>query len=88
LDTWGCITTIVENGKKALEEVKKQDFDIVLMDVQMPEMNGFEATLAIRSLKDRKKSNIPVIAVTANSLDGIHERYLESGMNDYILKPF
>lgn len=88
LDAWGCITTIVENGKRALEEVKKQDFDIVLMDVQMPEMNGFEATQAIRGLSDKQKASLPIIAVTANSLDGISERYTESGMNDYILKPF
>jgi PAS domain S-box-containing protein len=88
LEAWGCTTTIVDNGKKAVEAVKNNDFDLILMDVQMPEMNGFEATEVIRSLPDKRKATLPIIAVTANSLKGINERYISSGMNDYILKPF
>lgn len=88
LKNWGCKTTIVDTGKKAVQAVKSKSFDLILMDVQMPEMNGFEATEAIRKLSNKQKANLPVIAVTANSMKGISSRYKSSGMNDYILKPF
>ena len=78
---------IVENGKKAIEAVKKNDFDLILMDIQMPEMNGFEATEAIKKLP-ADKSTIPIIAITANSLRGIGEKYKKSGMTDYLIKPY
>jgi len=87
LELWGCDVTIVENGKKAVEAVKKDDYDMILMDIQMPEMNGFEATEAIRKL-DKQKGSIPIIAVTANSLKGINARYNNCGMTDYLIKPY
>ena len=87
LELWGCETTIVENGKKAIEAVKLKTFDLILMDIQMPEMNGFEATDVIKKLAPEKAS-IPIIAVTANSLRGIGERYKKSGMTDYLIKPY
>ena len=88
LERWGCETTIVENGIKAIEAVKDSSFDIILMDIQMPEMNGVQATEAIRKLTDKTKATIPIIAVTANSLKGISKRYSGIGMTDYLLKPY
>ena len=87
LELWGCEATIVENGKKAVEAVKYNDYDMILMDIQMPEMNGFEATEVIRKL-GAEKASIPIIAVTANSLKGINERYTNSGMTDFLIKPY
>ncbi len=80
--------TTVEHGKLALDELEKNDFDIVLMDLMMPEMDGYEATIAIRSLIDIKKKSIPIIAVTADVTNSVIERCKDIGMNDYISKPF
>ena len=88
LDRWGCDTTIVENGIQAIEAVNNNAFDVILMDIQMPEMNGVQATEAIRKLNDKTKANIPIIAVTANSLKGISKRYAGIGMTEYLLKPY
>ncbi len=74
------------NGKDAVEKIKNNNFNAVLMDVQMPEMDGFAATKMIRNLEDSRK-NIPVIAITAHALKGDKEKCLEAGMNDYITKP-
>ncbi len=76
----------VENGRLALEALQKTHYDLVLMDVQMPEMDGFEATMAIRKL-DSAVREIPIIAMTANAMAGDREKCLASGMDDYITKP-
>ena len=81
----GFETTVAENGRIALEILETQKFDLVLMDVQMPVMDGFEATKAIR--EDERFRNIPVLAMTANAMAGARELSLESGMNDHIAKP-
>jgi PAS domain S-box-containing protein len=73
------------NGNEAVNQVGKGDFDIILMDIQMPEKNGYETALEIRKLKNTK--NIPIIALTAEIMAGEKEKCLESGMNDYISKP-
>ncbi len=78
---------IAANGKEGVDAVNNSDYDLVLMDVQMPIMNGYEATKGIRNLKDKKKSSIPIIAMTANAMDGDREKCLEAGMDDYISKP-
>jgi CheY-like chemotaxis protein len=78
---------VAENGAIALEQIKLANFDIVLMDVQMPVMNGYEATRAIRAITD-KKSKIPIIAMTANVLKEEVENCFDAGMNDFIGKPF
>jgi CheY-like chemotaxis protein len=78
---------IAENGQQALGLVQQQDFDVVLMDVQMPEMDGFEATGAIRKLNDSKKASLPIIAMTAHALKGDQERCLAAGMDCYLSKP-
>lgn len=80
--------TTVENGKLAVEEIEKTDFDIVLMDIMMPEMDGYEATLAIRALKNDQKRNIPIIALTAVVSSSVSSKCSEIGMNAYFSKPF
>lgn len=77
---------IVENGAEALSTVQTGQFDVVLMDINMPEMDGVAAARAIRALGG-KVGDIPIIAVTANALRGDREKYLEAGMDDYVAKP-
>lgn len=76
---------VAENGQQALELFEQHTFDIILMDIQMPVLNGMEAT---RILREEKQVSLPIIAVTANALKGEREKYLNSGFNDYIPKPF
>ena len=76
---------VVENGAEALEQVKKQKFDLILMDMQMPVMNGFEATEKIRQLTEYKDT--PIIALTAFAMKGDREKCLDAGATDYIPKP-
>lgn len=87
LKSWGCICEQAENGFVAVEKVKNHDFDIALMDIQMPVLDGFEATRQIRALVPAK-SKIPIIALTANATQKDVEKCLEEGMNDCISKPF
>ncbi len=83
----GCIVDIAPNGAEALRMVKEQTYDIVLMDIQMPIMDGMEATQAIKALPS-PQSVTPIIAMTAHALKEEEERYLQLGMCDYISKPF
>ncbi|MBU0987090.1 MAG: response regulator [Proteobacteria bacterium] len=87
LGRWGHRAIVVENGRLALEAVSKNSFDLILMDVQMPEMDGFDATVEIRKLENRTGRRTPIIAMTAHVMKGDRERCLESGMDDYISKP-
>ncbi len=87
LKTWGCLLEMAENGYVAIVKLKNSHFDIVLMDIQMPVMDGFEATKAIRA-GDVSKNQIPIIALTANATKKDVEKCLETGMNDCISKPF
>ncbi len=86
LSAAGYNSSAVSNGKEAVEAVVHGDFDLVLMDIQMPEIDGFRATEQIRSLKDSRK-NIPIIALTAHALIGDKEKCLNAGMTDYLSKP-
>ncbi|WP_449437951.1 response regulator [Pedobacter steynii] len=83
----GYETTIAQNGKIAIEKYKNEDFDIVLMDLQMPEMDGYEAAKYIRRM-DPEKASIPIVAMTAHTIQGELEKCLAIGMNDYVSKPF
>jgi CheY-like chemotaxis protein len=83
----GVRVDVAVNGRIAVEMVQANDFDVILMDVQMPEMNGYDATRAIRALKG-DKSRIPIVAMTANVMKEEVERCKEAGMNGYVPKPF
>jgi PAS domain S-box-containing protein len=83
----GHKVTIANNGKEVLEQLNKQKFDLILMDLQMPEMDGFEATTAVRNNADSILSNIPIIALTAHAMKGDREKCLNAGMNGYVTKP-
>jgi PAS domain S-box-containing protein len=87
LKTWDCNLEMAENGYVAVEKAKNVLFDIILMDIQMPVMDGFEATKAIRS-GDLPMSKVPIIALTANATRQDTEKCLNAGMNDCISKPF
>src|SRR6266550_477715 len=82
----GHAVHVSSNGREALEAVQERDYDVVLMDIQMPEMDGFEATHAIRALP--KGKDLPIIGLTAHALSGERERCLSHGMTDYLAKPF
>jgi signal transduction histidine kinase/CheY-like chemotaxis protein len=86
LSVHGYSVETVENGAAALAAVESGDYDVVLMDIHMPEMDGVAATKGIRALSGDVAS-IPIIAVTANALHGDREKYLEAGMDDYVAKP-
>lgn len=88
LKKWGCICGEAENGEITLELLRKYEYDIILMDVHMPVMDGLEATRIIRKSFEAPKKNIPIIAFTANAIKGEKENYINIGMNDYISKPF
>ena len=77
---------VSSNGREAVDAVKARDYDVVLMDIQMPEMDGFEATHAIRALP--KGKDLPIIGLTAHALSGERERCLSHGMTEYLAKPF
>ena len=81
-----CQIDIVENGVKAVAAVTRSEYDLVLMDIQMPEMDGIAATKQIRSLSG-SKGQVPIIAMTANAMQGDRENYLAAGMSDYVAKP-
>lgn len=84
----GCVVDIVNNGAEALAAIKVKDYDVVLMDVQMPVMGGLEASRAIRDWESIAEQNrTPIVAMTANALEGDKERCLEAGMDGYVPKP-
>ncbi len=87
LEKEGYKVTIANNGKEAFSFFEKQAFDLILMDVQMPEMGGFEATEAIRKKEKGRGTHTPIIAMTAHAMKGDRERCLEAGMDGYIPKP-
>lgn len=84
----GHDVAIANNGQQAVEKYQQSAFDLVLMDVQMPVMDGFEATAVIRELQQQSGRRIPIIAMTAGAMKGDRERCLEAGMDEYVTKPF
>ncbi len=87
LQTWKCHTDIAENGLVAIEKLKNNAYDVILMDVQMPVMDGYEASKTIR-LMPQPKGATPIVALTANATKMDVEKCLAAGMNDYLAKPF
>ena len=87
LEKWGHSVAVAGNGRKALETWEKERFDVVLMDVQMPEMSGLEATGAIRERESGSGRRTPIIAMTAHAMEGDREKCLSSGMDHYVTKP-
>src|SRR6056297_3381784 len=88
IEKLGHKVNVVENGKKALDAFQKDDYDIILMDIQMPLMDGLECTRKIREFeRETNQSHITIIAVTAHAMIGDKEKCLNAGMDDYITKP-
>ncbi|AKD04961.1 PAS domain S-box protein [Pontibacter korlensis] len=88
LSGWGATVDVAFNGEEAVALATKNEYDVVLMDVQMPIMDGVEATRIIRQLPDPNKAEVPIIALTANAIQGDAEKYLQVGMDGYVSKPF
>ena len=98
LNSVGISVELAENGQEAVEAFKRNRYDLIFMDIQMPILDGYEATLRIRELESQAKSDgtadnspsvrrVPIIAMTAHALKGYKEKCLEAGMDDYITKP-
>lgn len=89
LETLGCTVTLAQNGREVLTQAKTASIDLILMDCQMPEMDGFEATRLIREWEQTtSRTPMPIIALTAHASPGDREHCLVTGMNDYLSKPF
>jgi CheY-like chemotaxis protein len=86
LERDGHVVTVVANGRAAVTVAGAAAFDVILMDVQMPEMNGLDATVAIRA-REQTGKRVPIVAMTAHAMQGDRERCLASGMDGYLAKP-
>jgi CheY-like chemotaxis protein len=88
LEKSGCQVDIASNGREAVEMWSSASYDIVFMDSQMPEMDGFEAAIEIRRREQGSGRRTPILALTANTMQGDQEKCLAAGMDDFIPKPF
>ncbi|HZT88979.1 MAG TPA: response regulator, partial [Stellaceae bacterium] len=87
LEKLGCRVDLVGDGAAAVAALRQSPYDIVFMDVQMPELDGLAATRAIRALDPAERRNVRIVALTANAFDDDHRRCLAAGMNDFLAKP-
>ncbi|MFD0763491.1 response regulator [Mucilaginibacter lutimaris] len=88
LSKWNINAAVAGNGMEAVKKLKENTFDVILMDLHMPVMDGYQATQVIRRLKDRTKAQTPIIALTASVSHNIYEKIKDAGMTDYLSKPF
>lgn len=88
LEDWGFDVDLAGNGRIALDKLKENQYSLILMDINMPEMDGYETTSAIRSQDNLNHKEIPIIAMTASAFIGESQRCIKAGMNDYVSKPF
>jgi CheY-like chemotaxis protein/nitrogen-specific signal transduction histidine kinase len=90
MEAWGCDVDLARNGLEAIEKFSRERYDIVLMDCQMPELDGYQATRRIRELETTREDHevVPIIALTANAMEGDRERCIDAGMTDFVSKPF
>ncbi len=88
LQKWGHQVVIAENGEQALQRWQDGGFDLILMDVQMPVMDGITATRRIRELEANGNTHIPIVAMTAHAMKGDRDRCIDAGMDAYVAKPF
>src|SRR5262249_11635472 len=87
LSKWGHHVVVANNGREAVEQLDQESFDLVLMDVQMPEMDGYQATAVIREREARHGGHLPIVAMTAHAMKGDREECLAAGMDSYVSKP-
>jgi CheY-like chemotaxis protein len=87
LERMGHEVALVDTGRKAVDAVAERDFDLVFMDIQMPELDGLEASKEIRRREEAQGARVPIIALTANAMVGDREACLAAGMDDYVAKP-
>ena len=87
-DRWNMEYDIAENGLEAIKLIQDNDYGLVLMDLQMPKMDGYEATKIIRTMNDGAYAKLPIIALSASAMLEIKQRALDIGMNDFVCKPF
>jgi PAS domain S-box-containing protein len=88
LTKWNIEVDCVDNGALSLDKIKSKSYDLVLMDLEMPEMDGYSATVAIRKMEDDYFKAVPILALTASAMSEVRDRVLASGMNDLLTKPF
>jgi len=88
LEDWNVEVLEAEDGKIGVEKVKENELDLVLMDLQMPVMNGYDATKEIKSMENGKYKDLPVMALTASILSGIQDEIDQAGLDGFLIKPF
>src|SRR5690606_36164353 len=79
--------TAVKNGQQVLDKLQKEDYDLILMDINMPVMDGIECTKAVRALADKKKASVPIVAITGNYKNYTLDDFKKVGIDDYVQKP-
>lgn len=85
---WNMKCDTVLSGKEALESIFNHDYDIILMDLQMPDMDGYETSKTIRKLDNEQISNIPIVAVSADTFENVQNKIFRAGIDDFLSKPF
>jgi CheY-like chemotaxis protein len=88
LQRWGIKVDFAMSGNDALALINRNEYDLILTDIHMPDMSGIELTQKIRAMVDINKASVPIVAITANIMKDELDHYMKSGMDDYVLKPY